>query len=135
MTRLEIQDLANLRLEEAEALFAAGKFDGCVYLCGYVAELALKAAICKILDLTEYPESRPAFKVHHFDDLSLLAGLQGSISSLPKPLGSNWLLITRWDTRFRYAPRHTYNQSDALDWLDALRHPVNGVLIWLQTKW
>lgn len=42
-TREELQQLARLRLREAEALFAAGLYDGCVYLCGYVVELALKA--------------------------------------------------------------------------------------------
>lgn len=135
MTRLDIQDLAKLRLEEAEALFAAGKFDGYVYLCGYVVELGLKAVICRILDLAEYPDSKPAFKVHSFDDLSLLAGLKSSIVTLPGPLDLNWLLLTRWNSGFRYAPRNTYNQSNAREWLNALRHPENGVLAWLETRW
>ncbi len=48
-TRRELQQLACLRLEEAEALFGAGCYYGCAYLCGYVVELALKAAICSTL--------------------------------------------------------------------------------------
>jgi hypothetical protein len=42
-TRQQLPDLAYLRLQEAEVLFAADLYDGCVYLCGYVIELALKA--------------------------------------------------------------------------------------------
>jgi len=49
--------LAALRLCEAEALFAAGLYDGSAYLCGYVVELALKARICRLLDVNKYPDS------------------------------------------------------------------------------
>jgi HEPN domain-containing protein len=49
-TRRELQRLACLRLREAEALFGADCYDGCAYLCGYVVELALKAAICATLE-------------------------------------------------------------------------------------
>lgn len=53
VTRQQLKDLALLRLKEAEALFAAGLFDGCAYLCGYVVELALKARICATLGVNE----------------------------------------------------------------------------------
>jgi HEPN domain-containing protein len=43
VTRQQLQELARTKLKEAEALYSAGFFDGCVYLCGYVVELALKA--------------------------------------------------------------------------------------------
>ncbi|MDG6028095.1 MAG: HEPN domain-containing protein [Candidatus Brocadia sp.] len=42
---------------EAKALFDKGLYDGSCYLAGYVIELALKARVCKILDMTDYPES------------------------------------------------------------------------------
>ena len=57
-TRNELKELAKLRLKEAETLFDAGLYDGAVYVCGYVIELALKARICKLLDISEYPSSR-----------------------------------------------------------------------------
>ncbi len=40
-TRDQLRELAELRLREAETLFAAELYDGCVYLCGYVVEAAL----------------------------------------------------------------------------------------------
>ncbi len=83
-TRLELQQLACLRLNEAEALYNAGCYDGCAYLCGYVVELALKAAICATLGVAEYPEKgsrlRESFKTHDFDDLKLLAGMEQSFT-------------------------------------------------------
>lgn len=135
MTRAELQDLTVLRLEEAEALFDAGKFDGCVYLCGYVVELALKAVVCRTLDLNEYPESRNSFKIHDFDSLILLAGLQRSLLGLPGTLGVNWSFVSRWNSTLRYRPRNSFGRSDAADWLEALRDPNDGVLTWLQAKW
>ncbi len=54
-TRNQLKELALLRLREAEALHAVGLFDGAKYLSGYVLELALKARICRILDVEEYP--------------------------------------------------------------------------------
>jgi hypothetical protein len=135
MTHAELQDLTGLRLEEAEALYAVQKFDGCVYLCGYVVELGLKAVVCRTLNLNQYPESRPAFKVHDFDNLVLLAGLQSDVKALSGALRTNWFLVSRWNSTLRYAPRNTSGQSDASDRLDALKDPNDGVLTWLQTRW
>jgi HEPN domain-containing protein len=56
-TRNELKELAQLRLKEAETLFQAGLYDGAAYLCGYVIEFALKAKICKLLGVNEYPMS------------------------------------------------------------------------------
>lgn len=74
-TREELRDLARLRLREAEKLFEAELYDGCVYLCGYVVEFALKACICATLSISAYPDSRP-FLTHDFEELKLLAGLR-----------------------------------------------------------
>ena len=85
-TRRELQKLACLRLKEAEALFAAGCYDGCAYLCGYVVELGLKAAICATLGVDEYPEERlkKAFSTHNFEDLKLLAGMDQTFEDAPR---------------------------------------------------
>jgi len=66
MPRQQLQQLARLRLREAEALYGARLYDGCVYLAGYAVELALKARICRLLGLSEYPlEPKQAFRVHN----------------------------------------------------------------------
>ena len=81
-TSQQLKDLALLRLVEAEALFAAGLYDGAQYLSGYVVELALKARICRILDVDQYPEKgelKRVYAVHDLDQLLLLAGLQKAV--------------------------------------------------------
>jgi hypothetical protein len=135
LTRTELQDLTLLRLEEAEALFDAQKFDGCVYLCGYVVELGLKAVVCRTLDLSEYPESKQAFRVHDFDNLVLLAGMQRSVLGLTGDLRVNWSVVSGWNSTMRYASRNTSDRSAAQELLEALRDSKNGVLAWLQARW
>lgn len=69
-------------MREAEALYKAHLYDGCVYLAGYAVELALKARICRLLHVKEYPpvgEIGRAFKVHSLDQLKVLAGLSAEI--------------------------------------------------------
>ena len=104
-TRRELQQLACLRLDEAEALFAASCYDGCAYLCGYVVELALKAAICSTLRVAEYPEKgsrlKESFKTHDFDDLKLLAGMEEAFTA-NSTLLANWSVASRWKPERRY---------------------------------
>ncbi len=106
--RRYLQALAQLRLQEAEALFPVGFFDGCAYLCGYVVELALKARICATLGLNEYPEKgsrlKDAFRTHDFDDLKLLAGMEHEFSASRPVLLSNWSIASKWKLEQRYDP-------------------------------
>ena len=44
----EMQKAAQARLQEGEALVALGYWDGGIYLLGYVAEMTLKAAYCRL---------------------------------------------------------------------------------------
>jgi HEPN domain-containing protein len=94
-TRRELKDLAALRLREAEALFAAGLYDGAAYLCGYVVELALKARICRLLNVNEYPDTgklKNVYGVHDLDQLLLLSGLRRRLDPTNKPVFDNWAI-------------------------------------------
>jgi len=139
ITSIDLQQLARLRLSEAEALYEAGFYDGCSYLCGYAVELALKACICKTLSLSEYPEKElgKAFLTHDFDALQLLSGLRSQIAAERNAsiqFNSNWSLCTTWKPEQRYVISGK-TQQDALDLLDALRSSPEGVLVWLSQKW
>jgi hypothetical protein len=107
-TRQQLQLLARAKLQEAEALFAAGFFDG-----GYVVELALKAAICATLQIDEYPEKgsrlKEAFRTHDFDDLKLLAGLERVFSASGPVLLSNWSIASKWKPERRYEAPGSYD--------------------------
>ncbi|HCC57522.1 MAG TPA: hypothetical protein DEQ47_09700 [Solibacterales bacterium] len=71
MDRATLQQLAELRLKDAEALLAAGQWDGAYYLPGYCIECALKACAAKQFRLHEVPEKSlvNAFYTHDFDKL------------------------------------------------------------------
>lgn len=135
-TRRELQKLACLRLKEAEALFDAGCYDGAAYLCGYVVELALKAAICATLGVDEYPEERlkRAFSTHNFEDLKLLAGMDQAFTSSSMLL-ANWSVASKWRPERRYEPEGTYDHDAAEEVLNAVRSYPNGVLACLSSRW
>lgn len=135
-TKEELRELAALRLKEAETLFAAGLYDGCAYLCGYVVEIALKARICTVLGLTEYPdEMRGTFWTHDFDRLRLLAGLKNEIALTSGPLFDNWSLVTKWKEERRYEPAGTYDRNEAEKFLSAVSADPDGVFTWLSKRW
>jgi HEPN domain-containing protein len=137
-TRNQLKDLAQLRLREAEALFDAGLYDGCAYLCGYVVELALKARICATLNLDEYPQEgrlKDAFRTHNLDDLKLLAGMQNDPAANTPAFLTNWSFATKWRPERRYEPQGSYNREAATEILDAVRTPPDGVFPCISSRW
>jgi HEPN domain-containing protein len=136
-TRDELRELARLRLREAEALFDAELYDGCVYLCGYVVELALKARICTLLGVEDFPDKRipQAFKTHEFEHLRLLAGLENYISPKNEELFKNWSAATDWKPEWRYRKAGTISREQAREVLQAVRSEPYGVFTWLRQQW
>jgi hypothetical protein len=138
-TRTELQDLSRLKLKEAEALYKAHLYDGCVYLAGYAVELALKARICRLLRVKEYPlsgEIGRAFKVHNLDQLKVLAGLSAEIHvDKNRELFNNWSKAVEWDPEQRYEAPGKYDASSARILLESLKAKPNGVFTWLTKLW
>jgi HEPN domain-containing protein len=128
--------LARLRLKEAECLYRSGFHNGCVYLCGYVVEFALKARICEVLNLEEYPaEELKVSKTHDFDVLKLLAGLKKDLRpGSNEDLWENWSVATRWKPELRYQPPGKNSAEAAKEVIDSIRGK-NGVLTWLAKRW
>jgi HEPN domain-containing protein len=133
-TRDELKELAQLRLREAEVLFDAALYDGCVYLCGYVVELALKACICATLAIDGYPDES-YFWTHSFDRLKLLAGLQKEITLTQPALAQNWSIATVWKPDWRYQPKGTNDRAKAEEVLEAIKAEPDGVLSFLSRRW
>lgn len=137
LPRKQLQQLARLRMQEAEALFTSGFYDGSVYLAGYAVELALKARICRLLGLKEYPsEPAQAFKVHNLDQLKVLAGLTNQIDPTKnRDLFNNWSQAVKWNPEQRYEAPGKYNAYTAKVVLDSIRAKPDGVLTWLSKRW
>lgn len=139
LTRDDLKKLARLRLKEAEQLYQRRLYDGCVYLCGYVIECALKARICRFLGLTTYPtegEHGRIFKTHNFGILKLLGGLEGEITiTKNKVLFENWSAVAKWDPEQRYARAGSCDRKRAAEVLASIKDKPNGVFAWLTKRW
>ena len=140
MNRAEFQRLAEVRLREAEALLAAGFWDGAYYLAGYAVECGLKACILRRVgtDPSVIFVSRKFSDDCWTHDLTKLVKLAGLTSLLDAAIQANsqlsakWGLVVEWTEAARYE-FHTAARSAAL--FDAVTHPTSGVMPWIRTHW
>ncbi len=132
-----LKKLALERLAEARVLLNAGKHAGAWYIGGYALEIALKAVICRTLQLFEYPETalNGKLKTHVVEELVLLAGLRKDLVDrrTSPEFEDRWETIMDWKVDDRYSLVRT--EQDVLDLLDAYEHPAHGVLTWLTSRW
>lgn len=140
-SRNQLKKMADIRLKEAKVLYNNNLYDGACYLAGYVVELALKARICKLLDIMDYPDSgeiSKSFKIHNLDILLRLSGLEKIFNNakLNNPqLHANWSIITTWNEQYRYNPIGTNQKNNTLQVINALEDQTNGIYKWIQKRW
>jgi len=140
LNRNDLKRISEARLREAKILFTNNEFDGSVYLAGYALETALKARICKILQVN-YPPNNSlsrAFFTHNIEDLVILAGLKSKFDALLSSnlnFRTNWSVLTDWSEQFRYKRIGTNSMQDAKDIIDALEDRNDGILTWLRKQW
>src|SRR6266480_3104755 len=119
----ELKAIARARIKDAEALLAAGRYDGSVYLCGYSVELALKARICRTLKWTGFPstnkefEGYHSFRTHNLDVLLHLSGAEKKIKQ-PKHIVA-WSVVATWEPAARYRLIGTATFANASDMIRA----------------
>lgn len=108
--------IAQDRLDDAEALLKAGRFDGATYLCGYCIEIALKHKICVTLNWTDFPASNNEFKgftslkTHDLDVLLAFSGIESVIKTIYL---SEWSFVTNWNPEARYNPTGKVSELEA----------------------
>lgn len=108
ITLKELQHLSRDRLEDATALYKAGRRDWAVYTCGYAVELALKKKICETLRWKGYPSTEKefsqlkSFKTHDLELLLHLSGIEDDIKNGEEAL-TEWSIIASWNPETRYS--------------------------------
>lgn len=137
MNRTDLQRLSNIRLREAQALFAATEFSGAYYLAGYTLECALKACIARRTQLHDFPDKGLALAsyTHSFEKLLQPAGLELECNSERKSsarFNASWRVVTEWNETSRY---EEYSREQARDLLSALTEEGSGVLLWTRRFW
>lgn len=114
--RTELRKIARERLKDAKVLLKSGRYDGAIYLGGYVVEIALKNQICKTLKWKGFPQSRgefqnfQSFKTHNLDVLLSLSGVEDKIKTA---YIAEWSVVVSWDPEARYNVIGTASKSDA----------------------
>ena len=130
--------LAQSRLDEAELLHANRMYLGAYYLAGYTAEFALKAAICKRLDIEMFDGSRivadaakPLF-VHKLDTLLIFSGLHSELQreKANPAFDAAWSEVSAWKEDRRYNPTSII-EPQSRDFLNA----INTFLTWIHNFW
>jgi HEPN domain-containing protein len=137
VNRTDLQTLADVRIAEAQVLFAAGMFDGAYYLAGYSVECALKACIARLTNQHDFPDKDFAQEcyTHSIEKLVKAAGLKAQRDA-DAPLGSdlerNWATVKDWAEISRYE-RNTEAEARVL--IEAIIHQKDGILSWLKVRW
>lgn len=137
--RSTLRSVAKAKLKAARILFDSGDYDTAGYLLGYVVECALKAAICKKLNLQDYPDTgrhRDVFASHDFDRLLTLCGSLNELNfAVNQNLSRNWSTLTKdWKPETRYN-ENVYSRDVVQEKLVALEDPNDGFLRWVKRKW
>ena len=78
MNKTELENLASIRIKEAEILLTADCYQGAYYLAGYALECILKACIAKQVKEFDFPDKKLANDsyTHKLANLVITAGLK-----------------------------------------------------------
>jgi HEPN domain-containing protein len=137
LNRTHLQQLAEERARDAEALLNAGRWSGAYYLTGYAVECGLKACVAKLTNLHDFPDKDHAAKcyTHKIETLVEVAGLKGQrdqdARANPK-LFRHWSIAKRWDEKSRY---QQWTELQARKLVAAVSDPTDGVLPWIRGHW
>jgi HEPN domain-containing protein len=126
----DLRDIAQARLDDADALLRAGRFDGSVYVCGYAVEIALKARICDCLRWPGYPDTNAEFKGYtsfRTHDLEVLLHLSGAEAAIKGGFLQEWWVALTWDPDARYRAVGSASSQVASAMLNAA-HRLTGAL-------
>lgn len=140
VNRAELQQLAEDRILDAQALLAARRWSAAYYLSGYAVECGLKS--CVLAYVTGSPDvifqdKRYSEKcwTHNLEDLVKLAGLDAVLDAdgAANPLlGRNWLVVRDWNELARYQQK---TEFEARELVDAINDNTNGTLQWIRARW
>lgn len=138
MNRADLQQLANLRIAEAQALLAAGFPAGAYYLAGYAVECAIKSCIAKNVQQHDFPDKDRVNQSYSHNLVQLIgaANLEvefNNAKSKNKAFDDSWKVVKDWSESDRYDATITVAKATGL--IAAITDPADGVLPWLVQRW
>jgi hypothetical protein len=138
MNRTDLQQLAEARIADAEALMTQGRHACAYYVAGYSVECALKACIAKQIREHDFPDKNIINKsyTHNLETLLGLSGIKNDFdtaSAINQDLDINWATVKDWSERSRYDLSKTQLEAESL--IDAITSEPNGILTWIKDLW
>ncbi len=135
MNKNELENLADIRVKEAEVLLKAKCYHGAYYLAGYALECTLKACIAKQIKAFDFPDRKLTNDsyTHDLTKLLLTAGLKQELDEqekLNKDFKLNWAVAIRWSEESRY--EYAIGEQDAQNLCNAISDLSSGILPWLK---
>jgi hypothetical protein len=135
MNKSELEDLAAIRIKEAQILLTANCYQGAYYLAGYALECTLKACIAKQVKEFDFPDKKLANDsyTHKLADLVITAGLKQKLTEQEKQneeFKLNWAVVNKWSEESRY--ECVIKKQDAHDLFNAITDNESGILSWLK---
>ncbi|MBM3981431.1 MAG: DNA-binding protein [Planctomycetes bacterium] len=136
MNRSEFQQLADVRIDEAGVLLAAGKWAGAYDLAGYAVECALKACVANRTPAEAFPPRKTdEYYTHDLNVLLKTANLVSArdVYGAEKPtFASHWRTVALWKEDARY---RRIDEPDAKALIEAITDPTDGVLQSIRRHW
>jgi len=137
LNRTILQQLAEIRKDEAETLLNTQKYSGAYYLSGYVIELAFKACIAKETKKYDFPDRKRVSEsyVHNLSNLLSLSNLKLEYQRLigtNRQLEVNWSIVKDWSEESRY---DTWTKEQAEAMFGAVTDTNGGVFEWIKQHW
>lgn len=138
MDRTRLQQLAEIRLKDAEVLLSDGRWQAAYYLLGYSIECALKACVAKQFKEYEVPDKKlvNSFYTHRLDELLTISGVKSELETQTRRdvnFALNWNLVRDWTEAARY--ELDVAETSARNMHEAVTHAASGILPWLRTQW
>lgn len=138
LDRVDLQNLAELRLKDAKVLVESGQYDGTYYLIGYAVECGLKALIAARTRQHEFPDWDLA-KSAYTHDLGKLLAISGRKSEWDRELNNdadlkrNWNIVKDWSENSRYEAGRISKEVEEL--YSAIEDPAHGVMSCIKRLW
>lgn len=134
MNKTDLENLAQIRLEEAKTLLDNKHYSGAYYLCGYVVECALKACIAKNTQQYDFPDPNITKSnwTHNLAALLVNAKIDKDMPLENASTKRNRSLVIAWTEQSRY---QTHNQIEAEQIYDPVANPSNGVYQWIKQRY
>jgi hypothetical protein len=138
MNKLDLQQLAEDRIIDAQTLLDAGRWSAAYYIAGYAVECALKSRLAKHTREQDFPDKKRTLDAHTHSLVKLieLATLDEDLNKTQRvsnpALYSHWQIVKDWSEQSRY---EQFSEARARQLYLAITDADGGVLPWIKKDW